>query len=173
MIVGEYTLEGHYIYRDRRGVQSGEVALCSDGKLVGRVCDNNFGVEGDHGKLFLGVRSPEYGTLSAVKISPGMGRKGRDLNVVFWHLHSDAPLRNGGREESYGGGWVFTENEFPLANQMEEALLTGGMPSFKSLSEFPMGLLKEYFFPPNAVEYCKEESARLKQTGGLVLTALD
>jgi hypothetical protein len=97
-------------------------------------------------------------------------QRGENLKVVLWHLRFNGLLGKGGREESYVGGWVSVNEKFSLAEKMKGALLADGGPSVESLSSIPIGTLNDFYFGKEALKFCDEESKRLGQIGGLVLT---
>lgn len=169
-MVAKYGLKGYFMYNGKRGNQSGEVVLCSDGKLIGIVRDNDYEQGTPDEKLLLGLRSRENNSLMYIKISPGMQRVG-DLQTVMWCLHSDYSLRGSGREESYGGGWVFVSG-LPMVDGIRQRLFEGGIPPIENLCNIPVGLMKEYFFQPEVLDACERRSVESKHFGGLTLTPL-
>ena len=165
-IVGRYDLTGHYMKDGQRGSQFGEVALCSDGKLVGSVWDDDSGRGGkNHQKVLLGIRSVVDNTLAFLKLSPMTDVSPPSL---LWYLRADASMEEVPREESYGGIWGVADG-LPLISELGFGLSLGGIPSIEMMSESSVDELRSLYFCPGFLNRGEARSEGSGKTGGLSL----
>ncbi len=163
--VKAFDINGHYIFKGERGVQSGEVLLYQDNKVIGNIGDNNIGKGVLSPKLLVGLYSPEQDRVSFFKLA----RLNFSLAPIVWTLQGNGTPELSGE---YTGGWAASRISLPNEiKRLEEILLKNASSAKKKplTIDLEVETLKRIFNQEHirAIEDCAEF---FNSTGALTFT---
>ncbi|MBW3022944.1 hypothetical protein KY308_02485 [Candidatus Woesearchaeota archaeon] len=135
-LIGTYDVHGHYRFHATTGDHEGQISHFSDGKLVGKIRDNNNdGCVPIYTKYILGF-TPENKEFLFLKLYPG-GR----LPAVAWVMSFS---KKDGNDIILSGNWSFTRSED--ISILEDALLLSFEEEREELlSKVPVSRINKIF----------------------------
>jgi len=166
-IISKYQLRGNYSFDGQEGSQVGEITLCSDGKLVGRVRDSNSPLDTKNpryglDKILLGLTFPEESSLGFLKLVPNKS----GFAPVIWYATAVNPdSSKSGLFSEYDGLWQWGIMWTPA--EKLQLVLNQGVPSIPDLIATNFPHLRDIYFNPENLKFLKESAEGMFQTGKL------
>lgn len=157
--IANYGVNGSYIFEGRKGVQRGEVDFYDDGKLLGKIGDEDFNYPGISKNIFFGLYVPDRSLISFVKFPLD-----ERLMPVMWSLTSESMHSESKPHGWYSGFWEFLhfrEQDLPFE---EFQNISDDLTKFENAS---VGLLNSLFFNDLNLDSLQERGSAKSQKGRL------